>query len=158
MTADELCEVLKISRGRLSGWKKEGLPCERSGRAHRYSLRVVRQWMIANGYATQGEVLEAVRQRKSGVDPDMTGGPPSEAQERFRLAKAQLAELDLAERRKQLVVRDAVHLIMEQVAGVLRTAGDTLQKRWGAEARRVLTEATEDAERLVDQLEIREEE
>ncbi len=157
MTTDELCDALEISRRQVTAWIKEGMPVERVGRAYRFDHRAVRQWMIAAGHASQGAVLEAVRERKAETDPDMSG-PTSLAQERYRLAKAELAELDLAERRKELVPRHEVHLVMGQVAGVLRTAGGVLQKRWGAEARQVLDRALDNAARLVDQLEIREEE
>lgn len=124
--------------GTIGRWVREdGCP----GRAGHYDLDAIEAWLDA---------------RNSDADPEMTGAV-SPALERFRNARADLAELERDQKRKELVPRHEVHQVMGQVADVLRNAGTVLGKRWGAEARRVLDKAIDDAQRLVRQLEIREE-
>jgi phage terminase Nu1 subunit (DNA packaging protein) len=51
MIAPELCAALDISRRTLQKWKREGLPCDTSGRAHEYDPETVRRWLIDQGLA-----------------------------------------------------------------------------------------------------------
>ncbi|MCA9268988.1 MAG: hypothetical protein KDA41_10985, partial [Planctomycetales bacterium] len=46
-----------------------------------------------------------------------------------------------------LIPRATIHEIMSRVAVVLRSAGETLEKKHGPEARATLDEALDDAER-----------
>ena len=77
------------------------------------------------------------------------GGGSSPAFERWREARATLAELDLAKRQGQLLGRNEVHEMLGRVASILRGAGDMLQREFGPEAHRVLDEALDDAEREI---------
>ena len=86
-------------------------------------------------------------------DPLLTGGRNSAALERYRVAQAELAELDLQERRNSMVPRDDVRLCYALIASHIRNAGETLQKTFGPDAHAILQEALDDADRaLVDAL------
>ncbi|MEZ6072261.1 MAG: hypothetical protein R3C10_18880 [Pirellulales bacterium] len=76
-------------------------------------------------------------------------GSSSPALERYREERALLARLDRLEREEQLVARDQVREGLARIAGLLRTAGETLERRHGAEAADVLREALEEAEREI---------
>lgn len=76
------------------------------------------------------------------------GGP---AIERLRLARAQLAELDLAQRREQVVSREKMHQVLGQVAAMFRSGGERLQKSaGGADAYEIHEQMLDDVERLIE--------
>lgn len=83
-------------------------------------------------------------------DPLLVGGN-SPALERYRDAKAKLANLELEAKRRELVPREQVHDALARVASILRAAGETIQ-RYSVEAHRVLDEALESAQREIDTL------
>jgi len=85
------------------------------------------------------------------IDP-LLNGPPTEALERLRLANAQIAELELARRHGALVEREAVRTGLSQIAGILRSAGDSLQRQFGPEAHIILEEALGDATAMMEKL------
>lgn len=70
----------------------------------------------------------------------------------LRREKANLARLDRLERERVLLPRDMVHEGLARIAGVLRTAGEALQRQFGPEAHRILEEALDDAQREIDSL------
>ena len=67
-------------------------------------------------------------------------------QRRHRAAAADLLELQLAERRGQLLERGRAHEMLGRIAGILRAAGETLRRQHGCEAHTVFEEALDDAE------------
>src|SRR4051812_23579848 len=71
-------------------------------------------------------------------DPLLEGGPSSPALERYREERAALARLDRLERESVLLPRDQVRESMGRVAAILRGAGDTLQRQFGAGAVEIL--------------------
>jgi hypothetical protein len=79
----------------------------------------------------------------------MQGGN-SPALERYREKRADLAELELSERRRKVIPRDDVNSGLSRIASFLRAAGDTLQRQFGPEARAILDEALDDAQREID--------
>lgn len=82
-------------------------------------------------------------------DDPMLGGGTSPALERYRLANAQKAELDLEERAGELVQRARVRDTLLEFAAILRGAGETLGRLHGPEALDILDEAIGDCEALV---------
>ena len=92
--------------------------------------------------------------RKLAEDDDdlLHGAGSSPALERYREERAQLARLDRLEREGQLVSRDSVRQGLAQIAGLLRTAGESLQRECGSEARLILDEALDDAGREIERL------
>ncbi|MCX7429006.1 MAG: hypothetical protein NTW96_25690 [Planctomycetia bacterium] len=80
-------------------------------------------------------------------------GADSPALEKLRLVKLALLELDLGERQGSLLPRDLVHDDLMLIAGVIRGAGQILQRRdgWkGQEACDVVNEAIDEAEALIE--------
>lgn len=76
-----------------------------------------------------------------GPDAELLGGGDSPNLERLRLAKAQIAEIELQERRKDIIPRAQVHDLLTRVSVQLRRAGEILQRQWGEDAQQVLDEA-----------------
>lgn len=73
-------------------------------------------------------------------DPDLEG-EESPGLERYRLAKAALAELDLQKKRKQVIDLSLAHEGLGCIAEILRQAGETLQNTFGTSARDILDAA-----------------
>ena len=80
----------------------------------------------------------------TGEDP--MSGPTTPALERWRMHKADLAELDVEERRGILLRSDVVNEKLQVLASILRQAGEALQKEFGPKAQAVLDEAFDDFE------------
>lgn len=96
--------------------------------------------------------IEAWAERKkNGSDPDplLAADTDSPALERYREERSQLARLDRLEREKTLLPRGDVHDGLSRLAHILRQAGETLQRQFGAEAAAVLNEALDDAGREI---------
>jgi len=84
-------------------------------------------------------------------DDSLMQGTGSPALERYREERAALARLDRLEREGALIPRDIARESLGRIAAILRSAGDTLQQQFGAEAVNVLYEALDDAQREMDQ-------
>ena len=82
-------------------------------------------------------------------DEAFRDGETTEALEEWRRHKARLAELDVEEREGNLLPRDAILDMLSRCAGLLRKAGDLLQRHHGAEAYQVLDTALVDFDREV---------
>jgi phage terminase Nu1 subunit (DNA packaging protein) len=70
--------------------------------------------------------------------------------EKYRKERALLLRLERREREGHLVSRDKSDQCWSRVAGVIRRAGETLQRQFGAAALRILNRALVDATREVD--------
>ena len=102
-----------------------------------------------DGSYNAAAILEWVRSTANGDDPLLAGGD-SPNLERYRAAKAQLAEMDAAERQGQLVnVDQLTEWWAAEVVPPIRRAIDTLQLRFGPEAAQVITEAIDRADCVV---------
>lgn len=85
-------------------------------------------------------------------DDDLMQGSGSPALERYREERAIIARLERMEREASLIPRDEMREALGRLAGLLRTAGETLEREHGVEARSVLDEALDDAEREIDEM------
>jgi phage terminase Nu1 subunit (DNA packaging protein) len=90
----------------------------------------------------------AVKKFIAPVDGDdsMLATGTSPALERYRLARARQAELDLAEREGSLVRVDQLDAAWVTISGILRRAGATLQRQHGSGARDILDAALDAAD------------
>lgn len=95
---------------------------------------------------TTAVVARAADRESSDGEPMLAGGD-SPALERFRLARARIAELDLQERQGSLIPRDKVHDGLGRLATIIRGAGESLQRQFGREAQDILDEALADFDR-----------
>lgn len=78
------------------------------------------------------------------TDPLLVGSD-TPALERYRLAKAELSELELAEKRKQLVSLDLLKETWGPVVDVMRKAIMTIEKDYGRDAGEVIDDAIDEA-------------
>lgn len=78
-------------------------------------------------------------------DDPLLAGENSPALERYRDERAKLAKMDRLERERTLLPRDEIHEMLGRVAGIIRGAGDGLQRQYGNEAHALLDEAMDDA-------------
>lgn len=99
------------------------------------------------------EFLAANARRFIDDDDDLlNGNVSSPALERYREERAKLARLDRLEREQKLIPRDEIRQGLGQVAAILRTAGDVLQRQYGNGAVEILNEALDDAVEAIAQL------
>ncbi len=72
--------------------------------------------------------------------------------ERWRAAKAVLAEMEVAERKQNVLDRAVMHVGLASMSTIIRGCGETLQKQFGPEALDILNEALDDYDRELDSL------
>lgn len=126
----------------IANWKRSpDFPEPRDGL---YSVFLVGVW--------RGRKLETTTNKRPGVDDDEMGDADSPGLERYRLAKAALAELDLAERQKTLLPADTVRDSVNAIALAFRQAGETLQRQFGVEAHAILESAVSEAEAQINDM------
>jgi hypothetical protein len=63
---------------------------------------------------------------------------------RFRRYRAAMARLDYLQQRGRLVPRDEVHTVLADLAGLIRSAGDRLQRQCGTDAYQILDDTLTD--------------
>jgi phage terminase Nu1 subunit (DNA packaging protein) len=99
-----------------------------------YSARRVVAWFVT---------------RETSEEEELTSGPDSPGLERYRLAKARVAELDAAEREGALVSRAVAREILGRWAARIRKAGVMLQRNHGNAAQQLLDSALGDCARIL---------
>ena len=77
------------------------------------------------------------------VDPLLAGGD-SPALERYRTARALLAEMEVDRQRENLIPREEIEVALTRFAGVLRRAGESLAREFGNEAAGLMNEAVDE--------------
>lgn len=116
-----------VSERTISYWLAEGCPGERG----RYPLPEMVEWAKANKWFKSS-------------DPMLAGGD-SDNLERYRGLKADLAEMDLQERRQQMVNLDAIKPAFIGALGHIKNAGEKLDRQFGNEALAILLDAWDQA-------------
>ena len=127
-------------------------------------VKVINQQGATYGLPLEGRTIDlpkfvrtfhdflAVNARKLCRDDDamLAGDSSSAALEDYRRERAKLARLERQEREGTLVQRDQVREGLGRIAAVLRVAGESLQRQYGAAAGQLLYEALDDAEREIN--------
>ena len=85
---------------------------------------------------------------EAGSDP-MLRGDSSPGLERYRAARAELAEMDLAEKRGQLVRVESIRRMLDTVASLIRDATVRIDRQFGAEAADMIGDALDEADRHI---------
>lgn len=85
---------------------------------------------------------------ESADDPLLQDGD-SPGLERYRLAKASLAELELEERRRSLLPVVKVREALSRWATIVRRMGERLGQRWGADAQTLVNDALTECEQVL---------
>lgn len=94
---------------------------------------VLRTWRAS--VAARKQARQAARLRAAGQeDPLLASGGPSPALERYRLARARIAELEAAKLEGRLLELDDVHRIHALMVSILRNNHERLRARFGEEA------------------------
>jgi hypothetical protein len=92
-----------------------------------------------------GLLEQAKRQRPQGGDGDpLLADGDSPGLERYRNAKADLAEMERDRQRKQIVRVDEIEPVLMQLAGVMRSASENLARQFGNEAAGIVNEAVDE--------------
>ena len=99
----DIASVFGVSKMSISNWVKEGMPRESRGL---YDVRQCAAWLEAR--------------RKAEVDARLSNLGSDEAETRYRLAKAESAELDLAAKKGDFVPLDMVLGVWEQEVGAAK--------------------------------------
>jgi hypothetical protein len=86
-------------------------------------------------------------QEMSGGDNDLESGTLDKGMARYRLARAEMAEMDLAERRRELLPLEELRRVGWGLARTIRQAGEQLQREFGGDALGILDEALEEYQR-----------
>ncbi len=117
---------------------KQGCP----GKPGRYELSAIVQWLRNAGpWRPYG--------RGDAPDDPLLAAGDSPGLERYRLAKAALAELELAERQQSLLPVDKVREALLRWATLLRRMGERLGKRFGPEASRTVNDTLDECDRVL---------
>ncbi len=104
----------------------------------------------------QARIESALRSRPAPSDDPLLAAGDSPGLERYRMAKAKLAELDLEARKEQLIDREKARDVFGRWATLIRRAGERLSKRWGNEAAAMLNETLDECGAIVQELKGRE--
>lgn len=91
------------------------------------------------------------RERADAVERAAADGGAESAKARILEAKAIQGELDAQRELGRLVDREKVHEFLAQLSGVLRSAGDKLQREFGREALEILNDAIETTGKLIEE-------
>ena len=118
--------------------------------ARRYGLACGGRTVSLPEYVLSVHDWFAANAHRLARDDPTANGRETPDQRRHRAAAADLLELQVAERRGQLLPRDRAHEMLGQIAIILRAAGESLRRQFGREAHAVLTEALDDAEREIE--------
>jgi hypothetical protein len=137
----EVSEFFGVSLDTVANWAKRGMP----GRRGTYRLDVIAHWLRQEGPWKQ--------HAKPNDDPLLNDDGQSDALERYRLAKAKHAELDLDERRSELVDTSKHRDILSRWAQIIRRFGERLAKSYGNDAAVSLNDTLEECDRLLKEFE-----
>lgn len=134
-TQSEVAVFFKRSPDTIALWRKKGMP----GVSGKYDLQMILWWAIERGLLIDHAL----------ADDDSTGGD-SPALERYRAARAQLAEFELERQKRTLVPRDAIRNGLSRFAHHLRQLAERMGKRHGPEAAITVNEAIDECGRVID--------
>jgi hypothetical protein len=146
LTLDDMARVFDVTPRGFASIIRPLIPADCIRPEGRRVMVYARGAIDAYAAKKQAEVAAAAG---ADVDPTLFTGTDSPALERLRLANAELKELELSQRRRDLIPRRQVHQGFGLVASILRRAGEILQKQFGRDAHAVIEEALNDADRAV---------
>jgi phage terminase Nu1 subunit (DNA packaging protein) len=140
LSGTEIGELLGVSRAAVSLWAKDGCPKSNKGK---FRLSEVVKWLEdrAAEKASLGE----------DFDPKMLSGSGEYVDDkaRYLAAAADLKEIQVAEKRREILDRAEVHRVFGNLGGLLRGAGENLQRQFGAGALAIIDEVLEDLVQMV---------
>jgi phage terminase Nu1 subunit (DNA packaging protein) len=129
-----------VSIDTVKNWAKQQMP----GAPGNYDLAEILRWLRASGPWKAKPVIPP------GADELLVAEGDSPGLERYRLAKAALAELELEERKGALLSREKARLALNRWASIIRRLGERFGKRYGREAAMALNDAITECQHVVD--------
>jgi len=138
----DVAEFCGVSLATVQSWAKQDMP----GTPGAYDVREIVQWLRSWGPWRQ-------HAKPDGWDPlvdEDAGDGSSPAQERYRAAKAAIAELQLEQLKGTLLSREAVRGALGRWATLIRRMGERLGKRFGPDAIAAVNEALNECQYVVD--------
>lgn len=138
-TLGEVAQVYDVSLDTVKGWRSAGMP----GKPKRYVLQDVSRWLRSEGPWSN--------KKKPVVDDPLLTEGDSPGLERYRMAKAEHAELDLALRRGELIERDKCRDVLIRWAVAIRRMGERLVKRYGTGVTAEFDQALAECEAIVEE-------
>lgn len=139
----ELAELFDVSIDTIAAWRKKGMP----GTTGRYDVRQILTWLRSDG-PWRPRASESVA--GPGLDDLFVAGGDSPNLERYRLARAQLAELELEQKKRALFPRDAARSVLGRVASLWRRYGERIGKRHGPEEVVSFNETFDECRRVIE--------
>lgn len=134
----EVAEFFGVGPDAVKNWAQQGMPGTRGS----YPLNRIAVWLRTEG--PKSKLIQAAE------DPLLAEGD-SPGLERYRMAKAKLAELDLESRKNQLIDREKARDIFGRWATLIRRMGERLSKRWGNEAANMVNETLDECRLIVEE-------
>ena len=134
-----MCCVFDITSNSFRRYVLPLIPSDgvrRSGRTTLIHARTAVEAWAAHRYAGVGAMAA-------------TGNGDSPGLEAYRQARAELARLDLAERRGELVNVEQLNAAWARVAAVLRRGSALVERQFGSEARDVFDQALDAADKIM---------
>jgi phage terminase Nu1 subunit (DNA packaging protein) len=140
-TQGDLARFVGQSVETIKTWAKRGMP----GKPGRYEVGAIVRWARASGPWQQYYRPPA----EPSDDPLLAEGD-SPGLERYRMAKAAIAELDLDERKGVLLSTEKVRAVHARWATIFKRMGERVGKRYGADAAITVNDAIEECERVIE--------
>lgn len=120
-------------------WRSQGMP----GESGKYPLQDISRWLRSEGpWKPHAKPVQA-------EDELLVSEGDSVGLERYRLAKAGLAELDLRERQGELIHRESCREAFAMIAMRIRRMGERHGKMFGPESARSVNATIEECEDLL---------
>lgn len=139
----DLAAAVGVDQATVQQWVRAGLSRSKAGKnRYGYCIPCAVAWRVS-GRDVKVEAAAA-------LDDLMVTGGDSPALERYRLARAKHAEMDLEVRKHSLLPRDKVHSGLGRFASILRQLGERIGRRYGPDAARSLNDALDDCKRVVE--------
>ena len=133
----DVAAALGVSIPTVSMWARQGMPGTRGS----YPLPEIVTWLRTKGPWKS--------KRPDEVDPMLDSGD-GPGIERYRQAKAALAELDLEERKGTVLRIEKARPIFQRWAVVIRSLGERLAKRFGNDAAIQVNDALSECGRIIE--------
>jgi hypothetical protein len=138
-TIAQVAEWLGLPRRTIEAWPQKHLDAE-LGSPGKWSLQ---------GFARLAIYLGKARLQER--DPLLSGSDDASPElERYRAARASLAELELSKKRGEVVDVGTMHKLTTALADSLRRLGERLERQHGAPAAKLLTDTLRSFDRDVE--------
>jgi phage terminase Nu1 subunit (DNA packaging protein) len=138
-TLGQVANNYDVNLDTVKRWRQQGMP----GKSGKYELQLISRWLRTEG------PWKPYAKPPATEDELMVADGDSVALERYRLAKAKIAELDLANRKGELIDRETCRDVLVRWAVLIRRLGEVLGKRHGAEATRSVNATLGECESII---------